>query len=153
MTVTKNIIRVYDNTTCEAQVIPVNTVGVAGAGLAKVYAEVYPEWEQAYKEYCEFVKWNPGKVLVHQLCDCPQHKPNYLIAFPTKKHWRDPSKLKYIDKGMDGLIVACERLGIKTVAMPQIGCGLGGLEWEDVKNVIYKKAERLKELNICICFV
>ncbi len=100
--------------------IPVNTVGVAGAGLAKQFALQYPVSLRLYQNLCSR-GMTTGRIYVLEP----------FILFPTKKHWRNPSKLDYITAGLHDLkykLLSLEIIG--SIALPRLGCGLGGLNWE-----------------------
>lgn len=107
---------------------PVNTVGVPGAGLAKQFAQAYPEATSKYITYCKTGVLTMGKIYVKgEVC-----------FFPTKEDWRNPSKLEYIEAGLQKLRMWIETHDVKEIIMPKIGCGLGGLDWKDVLALIEK---------------
>lgn len=114
----------------QALVNPVNCVGVMGAGLALQFKRKFPANFIAYRHACKDGLVRPGKVFIFQ------DKEKYIINFPTKRHWRDKSKLEDIDAGLVDMVAQVKRLGIKSVAIPKLGCGLGGLEWVDVLPLI-----------------
>jgi O-acetyl-ADP-ribose deacetylase (regulator of RNase III) len=115
----------------EAIVNPVNTVGVMGKGLALQFRNAYPENYREYKQACELGYLSPGKMFIHCLPD-----KRYIINFPTKRHWSKPSRMDYIALGLKALVADVQRLGIKSVAIPPLGCGLGGLPWVIVKELM-----------------
>lgn len=109
---------------------PVNCVGVMGAGLAKQFRDKYPDMFKDYVLRCRR-GFQPGQL------HCWRTPSGQIIAnFPTKYHWRDPSRVQYIEDGLEALnsLVLNNRLG--SIAMPKIGCGLGGLSWSTVKPII-----------------
>jgi len=114
----------------EALVNPVNIIGVAGAGLALAFKKRFPGNHQAYVQACIVGKLKPGVVF----CHFEQEK--WIMNFPTKVHWKNPSRIGYITEGLPNLIIQLERRNIKSVAIPAIGCGLGGLKWSAVKPAI-----------------
>lgn len=118
----------------EALVNPVNCVGVMGRGLALQFREQYPANFTAYKEACRTKTLTPGVMLVHPLNT--QTNPRYLINFPTKDHWKGQSKLVYITSGLTALIASVRQYQIASIALPALGCGLGGLRWEEVRPLI-----------------
>jgi O-acetyl-ADP-ribose deacetylase (regulator of RNase III) len=139
------------NTKCEAIVNPVNCVGVMGAGLAKQFKDRYPDNFISYQYECFYnKKVFPGKVFVFTQSvfdNLPDkikfgysytNNYKYIINFPTKLDWRDKSEIIYIDKGLYDLQDICIYYKIKSIAMPKLGCGLGGLDWKDVKELIEK---------------
>ena len=116
-------------------VIPVNTVGVPGKGLAKQAADLVPGWEEDYKASCDFLE--VGSVSLYWL-----DKSTVFISLPTKRHWRDPSKLEWIAAGLDATIKACEAENIPTIAIPMLGCGCGELIWADVRALIRERFDK-----------
>jgi len=118
----------------EALVNTVNTVGVMGKGIALQFKNRFPHNYKVYKKACDEGIFDVGQVLVTKDGDLLNHKT--IINFPTKKHWRSPSKYEYISSGLIALKEAIEKHQIKSVAIPPLGCGNGGLNWEKVKNLI-----------------
>jgi O-acetyl-ADP-ribose deacetylase (regulator of RNase III) len=118
----------------DAWVNPVNCVGVMGAGLALAFKKYNKLHYYTYKVLCDDRKILPGKVFVYMLNN--DIGPDYIIDFPTKDHWRDPSKLEYIELGMLDLVSKIEKYEIKSIAIPALGCGLGGLDWKEVRPII-----------------
>jgi O-acetyl-ADP-ribose deacetylase (regulator of RNase III) len=114
-----------------AIVIPVNCVGVMGAGLAKQAKRRYPAFYHAYASACSHRQVVPGKMFVQAH---PWHSRDpWLIGFPTKRHWRDVSRLSDITDGLHSLRKIILFNELRSIAIPALGCGLGGLRWEDVK--------------------
>jgi len=111
----------------------VNTVGVMGKGLAKEFKRIYPDMFESYQQFCEDGTLVVGKLQVYKT-------PNkWILNFPTKANWRSPSKLDYIEQGLKKFVEHYERLGIKSIAFPMLGCGNGGLSWEqEVKPLMEK---------------
>src|SRR6187402_1584473 len=121
----------------EALVNTVNTVGVMGKGIALQFKTTFPE---NYKVYVDAVKNGSvqlGKVLVVPVN--PIGKVKYVINFPTKGHWRFPSKIAWIESGLKDLKDKIKEQGIHSVALPPLGCGNGGLDWEQVRPLIEKE--------------
>ena len=116
----------------------VNCVGVMGKGIALDFKKMYPEMYEEYVKLCEQHKLKPG---------CPYYYSDYngasIINFPTKDHWRSPSKLSYIIDGLDWVRDNYEKLGITSIAFPPLGCGNGGLTWDIVGPVMYRKLSDL----------
>lgn len=127
------------NSDCEYLVNPVNTVGVMGKGLALQFKEKFPENFNKYKKYCNSKDFTVGKLLIITEND------KKIINFPTKIHWKDKAKLKFIEDGLEKLKIAIEKRNIKSVAMPKIGCGLGELDWNLVFKEICKFHSELDE--------
>ena len=115
----------------EALVNTVNTVGVMGKGVALQFRRAYPEMYRAYQKACAAKDVQLGQVQVFDLGGLVGG-PRWLINFPTKGHWKARSRLPDIESGLADLITTVERLGIQSIALPPLGCGSGGLEWNDV---------------------
>jgi O-acetyl-ADP-ribose deacetylase (regulator of RNase III) len=130
----------------EALVNAVNCVGVMGRGIALQFRKAFPENFKAYELACKRGELRPGSMLVfetHRL-----KNPCFVINFPTKRHWRDKSRITDIESGLDALVAEVKRLGIRTIAIPPLGCGLGGLEWPDVRPRIEKAFSSVPELHV-----
>jgi O-acetyl-ADP-ribose deacetylase (regulator of RNase III) len=135
----------------EALVNTVNCVGVMGKGVALEFKRRWPENFKAYKRACEAKRLTPGRMLIfdtHQLF--PGDGPRYLINFPTKAHWRAKSELSYVEDGLDALLLQIRELGIKSIAMPPLGCGNGGLHWSNVKPLIVSKLTELSNVDVVV---
>lgn len=115
----------------EALVNPVNTQGVMGKGLALQFRERYPDHYQVYRQACQAGTVRPGRMLVGDRGPEAGH-PRYIIHFPTKREWRHASRMEDIESGLAALVTEMRRLGIRSVAVPALGCGLGGLPWPEV---------------------
>ncbi len=123
-------------------VIPVNTVGVMGAGLAKQAKERYPLAERAYRSALRLDCLEIRQVF-------PVYLPEKsLLLLPTKKHWRNPSELAYVKQGLMSLTRYMLREPFKRIAIPKLGCGLGGLAWTDVYEQISYAARILQKRNV-----
>lgn len=118
----------------EALVNTVNTVGVMGKGIALQFKNKYPYNYKLYKEACKKGELKVGEVLVVKDGDILCEK--YIINFPTKEHWRSPSEISYIQQGLDSLKESIKEYNIKSIAIPPLGCGNGGLDWNIVKPMI-----------------
>lgn len=114
----------------EALVNPVNCRGVMGAGLARAFAERWPEIVPPYRRACEDKTLALGTVLVHPLGH------GFVIYFPTKGHWTEKSKVSSIAMGLKSLASTVRQLELASVAVPALGCGLGGLHWVTVRPLI-----------------
>ena len=118
----------------------VNCVGVMGKGIAKTFKEKYPNMFKEYVSLCNEGKVKPGRPYLYKdLCG------RSVLNFPTKDHWRSPSKLSYIVSGLEWFRENYENLGILSIAFPPLGCGNGGLEWSTVGPIMFQK---LKDLPI-----
>ncbi|HVU89221.1 MAG TPA: macro domain-containing protein [Gemmataceae bacterium] len=118
----------------EALVNTVNCVGVMGKGIALQFKQAFPENTRAYERACRRKELQPGKMLV-----VPTGRvvnPRFVINFPTKKHWKGKSRIEFINSGLAALTHEIECRQIKSVAIPPLGCGNGGLNWSDVLPLI-----------------
>ncbi len=117
----------------EALVNPVNCVGIMGAGLALQFKRVYPRNYRIYKKACE-----QGRVVLGHMFTTARgmYNPRYIINFPTKHHWRDKSEQAMIEAGLCALRDEIKMRNIQSIAVPALGCGLGGLKWKVVKPII-----------------
>ena len=117
--------------------IPVNTVGIAGAGLAKQFALKFPVYLRQYQNLCD-TGMKIGRVYILHT-----YYPKSVILFPTKRHWRNPSNVHDILLGLVDLDDKLKRGVIRgTVAIPRLGCGLGGLNWEDIYPLVQEVSNR-----------
>lgn len=130
----------------EAVVNTVNCVGVMGRGIALQSKKCFPENFKFYQAACKRGEVVPGEMLVFPLGRLLN--PRYVINFPTKKHWRQPSRMEYIVSGLQDLLRVIKDLGIKTIAVPPLGCGLGGLDWETVRSKMEDAFASLPEVNV-----
>lgn len=115
---------------------PVNTKGVMGKGLALQFKQKYPYNFKAYAENCKKGLLKPGVLNVNLEFD--EHGQRDIINFPTKTDWRKPSEYSYIEKGLQSLVEYINKYHIRSIAMPMLGCGCGGLDRSKVKEMIYK---------------
>lgn len=129
----------------EALVNAVNTVGVMGKGIALKFKNQYPENYKVYKATCNKGELKVGKILIVKDGDLFNQK--FIVNFPTKQHWRAPSEISHIEDGLIALKKAIQEHAIQSIAIPPLGCGLGGLDWNVVKPMII---EALQELDINI---
>lgn len=114
----------------EALVNTVNTVGVMGKGIAKEFKARYPENFRIYADACRTGTLQTGRLISFR------EGEKLIVNFPTKKHWRDPSKYEYITSGLLALESLILDLPIKSIAIPALGCGNGGLDWGTVSEMI-----------------
>lgn len=131
----------------EALVNPVNCVGTAGAGLAKQFREKYPANDRKYITACKAGNIVPGRVSFTTRRSYAD-RVRYIINFPTKTHWKSPSKLEYVRTGLVSLVATVKHLDIKSIAIPALGCGLGGLQWVDVRGLIEEAFRDLPDLDV-----
>ena len=128
----------------EALVNPVNTVGVMGAGLARQFRDAYPHNTAAYQAACRAGEVRTGRVLVWEL-GAP-----LIINFPTKTHWRQPSVLGDIAEGLRDLRQVISDYEIRSIAVPALGCGLGGLDWDEVYPLIKAHLGGLEGVQVLV---
>lgn len=129
----------------EAIVNTVNCVGVMGKGVALEFKKRWPGNFKAYKELCGKKILKPGTMFIFDNGDLFENgKHRYLINFPTKKHWREKSRIEYVQEGLADFVRQVRNLKIASVSMPALGCGNGGLDWSEVRPLIN---ERLLELS------
>jgi len=122
------------NTDTEAIVNTVNCVGVMGAGIALQFKNKYMDNFIAYKNACDKHLVVPGKMFIYETNYITN--PKYIINFPTKRHWQCDSQIDDIEEGLYSLIKDIKHLDIKSITIPPLGCGLGGLNWDIVKPLI-----------------
>jgi O-acetyl-ADP-ribose deacetylase (regulator of RNase III) len=130
----------------EALVNTVNTVGVMGKGIALQFKEAFPNNNKVYVDACKRKELVPGKLLA-VWDENLQLGKKLIINFPTKAHWRQPSKYEYIEKGLTALRQLLQNGQVRSVAIPPLGCGNGGLDWAVVRPMI---ASALEDLDLDI---
>jgi O-acetyl-ADP-ribose deacetylase (regulator of RNase III) len=128
----------------EALVNPVNCVGVMGKGLAKQFKVKFPDNFKQYKEACDNEDIMIGRMNVYW----DDNERVTIFNFPTKVHWRNKSQYRWIDSGLNALRSDLMYFGIRSVAIPPLGCGLGGLEWSRVRDMIIKKLDEFNDLSV-----
>jgi O-acetyl-ADP-ribose deacetylase (regulator of RNase III) len=132
----------------EALVNTVNTVGVMGKGIALQFKRAYPANFRAYRAACERGSIRIGEMF---LFDTAINGPRrYLINFPTKRHWKSPSRMADIEAGLDDLVRVATEHKITSLAIPALGCGNGGLDWETVRPAIEKACARIPAVRSVI---
>jgi len=129
----------------EALVNTVNTHGVMGKGIALEFKKRFPANYEFYRQACEQGQVQIGKMLVFPTQSL---QPQYIINFPTKQHWRGRSKLEYIQRGLQDLVCVVQQQGIRSIALPPLGCGHGGLRWEQVKPLIEQAFASLPDVEV-----
>lgn len=115
----------------------VNTVGVMGKGVALEFKKQYPDMFKAYERVCNEKLLDIGKLMLWKGLD------KWILLFPTKKHWRNPSKIEYIEEGLKKFEETYLEKGITSIAFPRLGCGNGGLNWSDVQPLMEKYLKKL----------
>ncbi|MEZ4300620.1 MAG: macro domain-containing protein [Polyangiaceae bacterium] len=115
----------------------VNVVGVMGKGIAAEFKRRYPDMFRRYAEHCKSGSLDIGKLYLYRTAN------KLILNFPTKKHWRNPSKLEYIDAGLKKFVDTYALHGIASVSFPQLGCGNGGLPWSEVQPLMERYLRNL----------
>jgi O-acetyl-ADP-ribose deacetylase (regulator of RNase III) len=136
------------NADAEALVNTVNCVGVMGRGIALQFRKAFPENFKAYKSVCNKKQLHLGTMLVYDLNR--YQNPKYIINFPTKRHWKNKSKIEDIEAGLEALMQEVSKRNIRSIAIPPLGCGLGGLDWIQVKPIIKKAFIALPDVHVLL---
>lgn len=132
----------------EALVNTVNTVGVMGKGIALMFKEAFPSNFREYEHACTNHEIFIGKMFVTEAGKLSG--PRWIINFPTKKHWRHPSKMEWIVEGLQDLRNVIRTHGIRTIALPPLGSGNGGLNWRDVRAEIVRALGDLEDVDVLV---
>lgn len=132
----------------EALVNTVNCVGVMGKGIALQFKQAFPANYTAYEKACKAHIVKPGKMFVVETGNL--FNPRWIINFPTKTHWRALSRLEHIEQGLADLIRVIREYGIRSIALPPLGCGNGGLDWQQVKPLIEACLAELPEVDVFV---
>lgn len=133
----------------EALTNTVNTVGIMGKGIALQFRQAFSsEYFKDYQKACKDKNLQIGKVHVFELNTL--ENPRYVINFPTKIHWKGKSRIEDIEAGLKDLISVIKSYNIKSVAIPPLGCGNGGLDWKDVKPLIEKYFAQIPDVELVL---
>jgi O-acetyl-ADP-ribose deacetylase (regulator of RNase III) len=132
----------------EALVNTVNCVGIMGRGVALQFKQAFPENFKAYERACRQGQVEPGRMFVFDTGQLTH--PRYIINFPTKRHWRGRSRIEDIQTGLDALVAEVRRRGIRSIALPPLGAGLGGLPWADVRSRIERAFLALPDVHAVV---
>jgi len=132
----------------EALVNTVNCVGVMGKGIALQFKQAFPDNFTYYAKACKGGQVQPGRVLIFETGS--MFNPKYIINFPTKRHWKGKSRMADIEAGLVDLVAQIRRVGIRTIAIPPLGAGLGGLNWLDVKTRIESVFAELPDVQVLL---
>ena len=150
----------------------VNCVGVMGRGIALHFKKAFPENFKAYAAACQREEVQPGRMFVFDLkTSTPAAEvsgtmlwqgdlfdsgadreggPRYIVNFPTKRHWRDKSRMEDIESGLAALAHEIRKRNIRSIALPALGCGLGGLDWVVVRECIESRLRKLNDVKIVV---
>ena len=129
----------------DALVNTVNCVGIMGRGIALQFKNAYPGNFKAYEAACKRQEVQPGRLFIHET---GKFSPRFIINFPTKRHWRGKSRIEDVESGLVDLVVQIRRLGIRSIAIPPLGAGLGGLNWADVRPQIEAALAELPDVAV-----
>lgn len=132
----------------ESIVNTVNCVGAMGRGIALQFKNAWPENCKAYEAACARKEVQPGRMFIFETGQLTT--PRYIVNFPTKRHWRGNSRIEDIESGLVALASEIKTRGIRSIAIPPLGSGLGGLNWEDVRPLIEKHLSPLAEVTVRI---
>ena len=132
----------------QALVNTVNTVGVMGKGIALMFKEAFPENFKAYELACKRKEVILGRMFVTERAD--MFGPKWIINFPTKADWRYPSRIEWVEDGLEDLKRIIREKGIRSIAIPPLGSGNGGLKWSVVKPKITDALSDLPETNVIV---
>ena len=130
----------------DALVNTVNCIGFMGKGIALQFKQAFPENFKAYERACHHHEVKPGKMFVFPTGT--MFNPRYIINFPTKRHWRGSSRLGDIELGLKALIDDIRKLAITSIAVPPLGCGNGGLDWNVVRPIVEQAFSELPEVKV-----
>jgi O-acetyl-ADP-ribose deacetylase (regulator of RNase III) len=131
-----------------ALVNTVNTVGVMGKGIALQFKQAFPRNYELYQRACERGEVVPGKMFV-----VPTNRlsnPKFIVNFPTKRHWKGKSRMEDITAGLVDLVRVIRRENIHSIAIPPLGCGNGGLDWDEVRPKIVSALSVLPDVNVLV---
>ena len=132
----------------EALVNSVNCVGIMGRGIALQFRSAFPDNYKAYAAACDRGDVQPGRMFVFETHSLTN--PKYIINFPTKRHWRGKSRIEDITTGLDDLVAEIQNRGIRSVAIPPLGSGLGGLDWNLVEPLVTLALSRIPEVQVLV---
>ena len=132
----------------EALVNTVNCVGVMGRGIALQFKNAFPENFKAYAAACKREEMQPGKMFVFETNEL--NNPKYIVNFPTKRHWRGKSRIEDVRAGLDALAEEIRMRNIRSIAIPPLGSGLGGLNWDDVRPLMEEALGALADLDVIV---
>ena len=132
----------------EALVNAVNCVGVMGRGIALQFKKAFPENFREYANACERGEVCPGSLFVFETGQLTN--PRYIINFPTKRHWRGKSRVEDIEAGLKALAELIRKRSIRSIAVPPLGCGLGGLDWLEVRSLIEEALGGVNDLDTVV---
>ncbi|MBC2771161.1 type II toxin-antitoxin system antitoxin DNA ADP-ribosyl glycohydrolase DarG [Pusillimonas minor] len=135
---------------CEADALvnTVNCVGVMGRGIALQFKNVFPDNFKAYEAACKIKEVQPGRMFVFETGQLTP--PRFIVNFPTKRHWRGKSRIEDIESGLVDLVNVIRSRGIRSIAVPPLGAGLGGLDWQQVRQRIEHALANLDDVQVLV---
>jgi O-acetyl-ADP-ribose deacetylase (regulator of RNase III) len=136
------------NADVEALVNTVNCVGIMGRGIALQFKNAFPENFRAYVAACRREEVQPGRMFVFQTG--AMTNPKYIINFPTKRHWRGKSRIEDIESGLRALVAVIRERDIRSIAIPPLGSGLGGLSWDEVRARIEAALKHMESVDVLV---
>jgi O-acetyl-ADP-ribose deacetylase (regulator of RNase III) len=132
----------------QALINTVNTKGVMGRGIALQFKKAFPDVYKIYKADCDNNRVHVGRMHIVKRSEADRYQ--FIINFPTKDDWRKPSKIEYIKEGLTSLIKVIQQYKIQSVAIPALGCGQGGLNWDDVLPLIRIAFENMPQVRVVV---
>lgn len=132
----------------DAIVNTVNCVGVMGRGIALQFKKKFPDNFKVYNSACKSKEVVPGKMFVFETGKFIN--PKFVVNFPTKRHWRGKSRIEDIESGLIDLVSIIKKNKITSIALPPLGCGLGGLNWIDVKKRIKTHLAPIQNIQVIV---
>lgn len=132
----------------EALVNTVNCVGVMGRGVALQFKNRFPGNFQAYAAACSSELVQPGRMFVYETRSLTS--PKFIINFPTKRHWKGKSRIEDIEAGLQALVDEILKRNIRSIAIPPLGAGLGGLSWSEVRPRIINAMSKLADVRVVV---
>jgi O-acetyl-ADP-ribose deacetylase (regulator of RNase III) len=131
----------------EALVNTGNEVGVMGKGIALMFRKRFPDNARLYMEAGKAGQARVGRMLV---TPAGELFPQWIIHFPTKKHWRNPSRIEWVREGLADLVRVVREHGIRSIALPPLGCGNGGPDWQHVRPMIESAFADLPDVEVIV---
>jgi O-acetyl-ADP-ribose deacetylase (regulator of RNase III) len=132
----------------EALINTVNCVGVMGKGIALQFKQAFPENFKAYERACRHNEVQPGRMFTVPTGHF--YNPKFIINFPTKRHWKGTSRIEDIEAGLKSLIAEVKKLKIQSIAVPPLGCGNGGLDWQQVRPLIEAAFAQVPDVRVLL---
>lgn len=133
----------------EALVNTVNTVGIMGKGIALMFKERFPENFRAYAAACSRNEVQLGRIFVTERPNLVG-EPRWILNFPTKKHWRNRTRIGWIESGLEDLRKIIIEKGVRSIAVPPLGCGNGGQKWTTVRPLIVRALSDLPDVEVVV---